>query len=326
MHYPPTHYLSTYDPSMPYPFRQHKPARQLILITSVLLMLSACSKNPNQAESSSASADVQSLATMPASESSRESSPSAATPNVLLSDTVNPLEKSRQLVKTAGINFEVKDVYQTALQLEQLSVEFGGFVEQKDIQKQIEDQFSRSNRDGTLTIFSKLRPHASMIVRIPNDQTQRFVNSLPKLMLFLNEQRYEAKRLQLKLLQEKLAQQNNAAATGQSKTADRLSAEIADLTQQEVQDRLSYSTIQLEFNQAAILRQTQDIQLDQVARQQSHFFVRIWHAMQRGASGFLDVIVMAVLFWPLWLIGLISAVLIWKYKKRQRVIDRNEPQ
>ncbi|RYZ91732.1 MAG: hypothetical protein EOO68_23655 [Moraxellaceae bacterium] len=77
MHYPPTHYLSTYDPSM-----LRKPARQLILITSVLLMLGACSKNPNQAESSSASADVQSLATMPASESSRESSPSSATPKI----------------------------------------------------------------------------------------------------------------------------------------------------------------------------------------------------------------------------------------------------
>lgn len=328
MHDQPTHHPShspVFNPCI-----QRHSTRQLILITSILLMLGACSKNqheiPNSAESSSdsssvSSADVQSVADM-ATVSANEPSAKTTSPEVsgpLLAEVANPVEKNRQLVKAASIQFDVRDVYQTALQLEKLTANFSGYVEQKDIQKQLEDQFSRSNRDGTLTIFSKLRPQASMIVRIPSDQTQRFVNSLPPFMLFLNEQRYEAKRLQLKLLQEKLAQQSTTTASGQSRAADRLAGDIAALTQQEAQDRLSYSTIQLEFSQAAILRQTQDIQLTQVARQQDHFFAQLWHAIQRGAYGFLDLIVMAMLFWPLWLIGVVSAVLIWKYKKRQRI-------
>lgn len=68
------------------------------------------------------------------------------------------------MVKTASIDFEVKDVYQTGLALEQLTVQFAGFVEQKDIHKELTDQFSRTNNDGSQTIFNKVQPHATMVV------------------------------------------------------------------------------------------------------------------------------------------------------------------
>ncbi len=177
---------------------------------------------------------MQSVAAIPSTEQADQANNAQNIPDVLLSEQNNPAEKNRPMVKTATINFEVKDVYQSALQLEQLAAQFAGFVEQKDIQKTVEDQFSRSNTHGTQTIFMKIRPHASMLVRIPNDQTQRFINTLPQFMLFLNEQRYEAKRLQLKLLQEKLTQQTTLGAVGDSRANNRLAADIADLTQQEV--------------------------------------------------------------------------------------------
>lgn len=100
--------------------------------------------------------------------------------------------------------------------------------------------------------------------------------------------------------------------------SNRLAADIADLTQQEVQDRLNYSTIQLDFSQPAILRQTQDIQLNVIARQQDNFFVRLWHSIQQGALGFLDAIVIATVIWPLWLLLLIIGLFFRKYKQRQK--------
>lgn len=142
-------------------------------------------------------------------------------------------------------------------------------------------------------------------------------------MLFLNEQRYEAKRLQLRLLEEKLTQQANSSNTNDSKASNRLAAEIATLTQQEVQDRLNYSTIQLNFSQAATLHKVQDIQLKVLAKQQDNFFVRIWQSIYQGAVGFLDFIVAAMVLWPLWLILLVSGGLIWKYKKRRAALKHN---
>jgi hypothetical protein len=220
------------------------------------------------------------------------------------------------MVKTASVSFEVKDVYQSALQLEQLTADFAGFVEQKNINKQLEDQYERNNNDGTLSIYQKLRPQGSMIVRIPSDQTQRFINTLPKYMQFLNEQRYEAKRFQLKLLEEKLNQQATGNG-GDSKTANRLAAEIAELTRQEVQDRLNYSTIQLDFSQPATLHKKPDIQLQQVARQDEPFLSRIWQAIQGGAAGFVDVVVFMTLLWPAWVIAaIITALILWRRKQR----------
>lgn len=283
---------------------------------AIMLAISACSKKEEYAESSAASADMQGIASAPAAEAGGNAANPQDVPAVLLSETANPVEKSRPMVKTASVSFEVKDVYQSALQLEQLTADFAGFVEQKHINKQLEDQYERNNNDGTLSIYQKLRPQGSMIVRIPSDQTQRFINTLPKYMQFLNEQRYEAKRFQLKLLEEKLNQQATSNG-GDSKTASRLAAEIAELTRQEVQDRLNYSTIQLDFSQPASLHKKPDIQLQQVARQDEPFLSRIWQAIQGGAAGFVDVVVFMTLLWPVWVIAaIITALILWRRKQR----------
>ncbi len=288
----------------------------LSLLLVLMLAITACSKKEEYAESSAASADMQGIAAASAAEASDKAANPQDVPAVLLSETANPVEKSRPMVKTASVSFEVKDVYQSALQLEQLTADFAGFVEQKNINKQLEDQYERSNNDGTLSIYQKLRPQGSMIVRIPSDQTQRFINTLPKYMQFLNEQRYEAKRFQLKLLEEKLNQQATGNG-GDSKTANRLAAEIAELTRQEVQDRLNYSTIQLDFSQPATLHKKPDIQLQQVAKQDEPFLSRIWQAIQLGAAGFVDVVVFMTLLWPAWVIAaIITTFIFWRKKQR----------
>ena len=298
-----------------------------VVMAVIILSLSACSKNPDSDEAadmaSVSSTKIQSMVEQEAQSEPSDATNSQDTPEVLMSEQINPLEKSRKMVKTASIDFEVDDVYQTGLALEQLTVQFAGFVEQKDIEKQQIEQFSRRNTDGSQTIFSKIQPRASMVVRIPSAHTQRFINSLPKFMLFLNEQRYEAKRLELRLLQEKLNQQANSADTSNTQASNRLAADIARLTQQEVEDRLNYSTIQLTFSQAATLHQVKDIQLKVLAKQQDSFFVRVWQSIYQGAVGFLDFIVVAIVLWPLWLILLIGGGIVWKYKKRRTALQQS---
>lgn len=293
----------------------------LACIVALAIASSACSKKEEYAESSATSADMQGVLSGPAATPEPAMEKTASNPQdvpaILLSEQANPLEKTRPTVKTASVTFEVKDVYQSALQLEQLTADFAGVVEQKNIYKQVEDQYLRSKRDGTVIIYQRIRPQASMIVRIPGDQTQRFINTLPKYMQFLNEQRYEAKRFQLKLLEEKLTQQaNNGGSSG--KSADRLAAEIAELTRQEVQDRLNYSTIQLDFSQPATVRQKQDIQLQQVARHDQPFLERLGQAIVDGANGLVSFVLFIVLLWPAWIILTVIIWLICWFRKRKR--------
>lgn len=290
----------------------------LLIILSLALATTACSKKEEAAESSAASADMQGVLSEPAAPAMEKSAAHPQdVPAILLSEQANPLEKTRPMVKTASVSFEVKDVYQTALQLEQLTTEFAGVVEQKNINKQLENEYQRSNHDGTVYIYQSLRPHGSMIVRIPSAQTQRFINTLPKYMQFLSEQRYEAKRFQLKLLEEKLAQQANSNSSN-SKSADRLASEIAELTRQEVQDRLTYSTIQLDFSQPASVHQTQDIQLEQVAQRDQPFLQRLWQAIVDGANGLVSFVLFVALLWPVWIILSVIIWLICWFRKRKR--------
>ena len=130
---------------------QNNHYQRLLVATLISLSLVACAKSPNHADeaadiSTSSSAKMQSMAAQDESSESSDAANLKDRPDVLMSEQINPVEQARKMVKTASIDFEVKDVYQTGLALEQLTVQFAGFVEQKDIHKEVTDQFSRSNK------------------------------------------------------------------------------------------------------------------------------------------------------------------------------------
>lgn len=207
------------------------------------------------------------------------------------------------MVREANVHFESKDVVKTALEIEKLSLESGGFLEQKNIDFVVRESTSHPIADGKIRIFEKVEPQAEMIVRIPSEKAAHFVNQLLPLMHFLNRQQYSAKRYELKLLEEKIGQTqaipNNVASAQMS--------EISRLTRLEVQDRVRYSTIVIAFTQPTTVREHQDINLDAVAQLNGDsFWQRAWYGIQQGWQFVLSLVVMLITIWPLYLILLIG--------------------
>lgn len=227
-------------------------------------------------------------------------------PETILSTDVSQAEKARRMVREAQVNFTAKDVVKTALEIDKLTFQAGGFIEQKNISFDVLDKQTQKIGDGKIRVFEKVDPHAEIIVRVPSDKAAVYVNQLLPLMYFLNQQQYSAKRFELKLLEEKMAQ----TQTVPSDTKQSQLNEISRLTQLEVQDRVRFSTISITIKQPAMVRESLDVDVDAVARLNGDgFWKRAWEGVQYGWQFILDLLVILVTIWPLYLLIMVGCII-----------------
>ncbi len=293
--------------------------KHLILALS-LVLISGCAKKAEEAAESASAQDSQVVAqdAVQAADASEKSNEQAAEntvdttpvteqkPETILSTDVSQAEKARRMVREAQVNFTAKDVVKTALEIDKLTFQAGGFIEQKNISFDVLDKQTQKIGDGKIRVFEKVDPHAEIIVRVPSDKAAVYVNQLLPLMYFLNQQQYSAKRFELKLLEEKMAQ----TQTVPSDTKQSQLNEISRLTQLEVQDRVRFSTISITIKQPAMVRERLDVDVDAVARLNGDgFWKRAWEGVQYGWQFILDLLVILVTIWPLYLLIIVGCII-----------------
>lgn len=293
--------------------------KHLILALS-LVLISGCAKKAEEAAESASAQDSQVVAqdAVQAEDASEKSNEQAAEntvdttpvteqkPETILSTDVSQAEKARRMVREAQVNFTAKDVVKTALEIDKLTFQAGGFIEQKNISFDVLDKQTQKIGDGKIRVFEKVDPHAEIIVRVPSDKAAVYVNQLLPLMYFLNQQQYSAKRFELKLLEEKMAQ----TQTVPSDTKQSQLNEISRLTQLEVQDRVRFSTISITIKQPAMVRESLDVDVDAVARLNGDgFWKRAWEGVQYGWQFILDLLVILVTIWPLYLLIIVGCII-----------------
>ncbi|MFW1971996.1 hypothetical protein [Acinetobacter bereziniae] len=293
--------------------------KHLILALS-LVLISGCAKKAEEAAESASAQDSQVVAqdAVQAADASEKSNEQAAEntvdttpvteqkPETILSTDVSQAEKARRMVREAQVNFTAKDVVKTALEIDKLTFQAGGFTEQKNISFDVLDKQTQKIGDGKIRVFEKVDPHAEIIVRVPSDKAAVYVNQLLPLMYFLNQQQYSAKRFELKLLEEKMAQ----TQTVPSDTKQSQLNEISRLTQLEVQDRVRFSTISITIKQPAMVRESLDVDVDAVARLNGDgFWKRAWEGVQYGWQFILDLLVILVTIWPLYLLIFVGCII-----------------
>ncbi|MFC3901672.1 protein of unknown function [Acinetobacter marinus] len=266
-----------------------------------MLLLSACA----QQHESSRDAGIEAAASV--SEADYVDNPAQ-----LLSETQQQLEQSRQLVKAATVRFEVENIEKTTAAIEQQLVGVGGYVEARTMHYQVENYQRLNQGHGQLNILEKIVPTSSMVVRVPNAEVGRFLNALPAMMKYFDQQSYEAKRYELKLLEQKLE-----TASQSQEVSDATDQQLQILSQQEAQDRLKYSTIDLHYFQSPQLRQRQDLDFEQAVEQhQAPFTQRIGLSMQAGFEGFKNSILWLFYIWPFYIV-LLLAYLLFRFVRKK---------
>ena len=285
-------------------------AKKLAIILVVSSTIVGCSKKE---EGAASDASVATESAAPNSETIRANA--AKNPEQLVSTQQSALEQNRQLIKSAELKFEVNDVLKTTSTLEQQLLQYNGYIENKQIDYQVNDRSQHDRIDGTVDIYEKITPTVQLMVRIPNDQVTTFLNHLLPLMLNFNTQSYEAKRYELKLLEEKLntANQSNSASNA-------VNNQLQQLTDLEVKDRLAYSTIRLEFFQQPKVRKSHDLNIHRIASLDSDpLLTRIAEAFKIGLSYFKETLIWLIQFWAFYIV----IIAIWLIRKAYKTRKQN---
>jgi hypothetical protein len=228
----------------------------------------------------------------------------------------------RKFIRTAQAQFRVKDVYSSALAIEDVAAQQGGFVVNNNISAQTMNVQRRPAGDGKLIELVEYTVRGTLSVRVPSDKTQAFLRAIASQMEFLDQRSFDAADAQFQMLRQQLAYQREQQAQmelGQAMQAgdrlDRKSEVIAARTgaklqrdealiqQKEFEDKVDYSTISLTLYQLSKIRQTEMVDVEAVFQKHSPgFFTRLFDALRVGWYGVLDLFIGLMNVWPLWLV------------------------
>lgn len=318
-------------------------------LTAVLsLTITACSKQESAAESVAMeqSADKAMAGAMPASAPMPQEAAAAADaaadagasyetrrsePQVETATTVDAAQVSssaatfddgqRKFIRTAQAQFRVKDVYTSALAIEDVAAQQGGFVVDNDIAAHTLSVQRRPAGDGKLLELAEYTVRGTLTVRVPSDKTQAFLRAIASQMEFLDQRSFDAADAQFQMLRQQLAYQREQQAQqelGQAmqsgdrldrkaeviaaRTGSKLQRDEAMIQQKEFEDRVAFSTINLTLYQLSKIRQTEMVDVEAVFEKHSPgFFWRLFSALRVGWYGLLDLLLALLHVWPLWL-------------------------
>ncbi len=227
----------------------------------------------------------------------------------------------RKFIRTAQAQFRVKDVYTSALAIEDVAAQQGGFVVDNDISAQTLSVQRRPAGDGKLLELAEYTVRGTLTVRVPSDKTQAFLRAIASQMEFLDQRGFDAADAQFQMLRQQLAYQREQQAQlelGQAvqsgdrldrkadviaaRTGSKLQRDEALIQQKEFEDRVAFSTINLTLYQLSKIRQTEMVDVEAVFEKHGPgFFWRLFSALRVGWYGLLDLLLALLQVWPLWL-------------------------
>lgn len=252
--------------------------------------------------------------------------------SVIVSDSVSSAAtmniKDKQFIKTADVNMEVKDVYETTISIEKSVQELGGFVTHSNLQSNVvsEDTYNTSSADAMLV--KKYQTENTMQVRVPTAKLGELLTMINNKKLFLNSRsinaedvtssikyaELEGKRIkktgenisQLKANKDKVKMDN-----------DNMSEEnLQQLANLDVTDNLKYSTIDIYIKEPKI--RIAEIAITNTKNIDNKYkFNFIYDAKNAFVEGFYLIQKIAVGLITIWPLLLITAVILYFIRRRK---------
>jgi len=247
---------------------------------------------------------------------------------------VDTTKLATKLVKTAQINFKVKNVQQSSEDIAALTKAYGGMVtHHKTKSSAMQSRDVHISNDSLMRIAS-YNTSAEMIVKVPSDKLEDFLTKVSHMGIYVNtsimdiEDRtldYLSSRLKLKDRQELVSQQKQGKIRIKnpndvlSLKDDMVDKHIDNLR---TDDEVKFCTISLNFYQSdAILKET--IANDDPSVYNIPVFQRMGLALASGWSVFVDLIIGIINLWAFIVLGFAIWTTYRYYRKRSRLAGRS---
>ncbi len=277
-----------------------------VLITISFLM--ACNSNKMERADSGSSADSVSTAFTP-----------------MMPDSV-------KLVKTAGIDFKVKDVYKSSRLISEKARFMGGMVTHQNIESvQKKEKSMRISGDSVLTV-SAYTTQADLIVKVPSSQLEEFMQEVSSIATFVYSSKLDIDDKSIDYLASSLKQKSRQELLSLAKKKTIKSNEAASLIDKEderidqiinnkrIDTDVRYSSIQLNLSQPPVIRK-EIVANEELSAYNLPFFHRLGNALVNGWELFLSLIIGVTNLWMLIILGLVSWFAFRLYKQKRKDLE-----
>ncbi len=243
--------------------------------------------------------------------------------------------EKRQFLRLADFRFRVKDVHSTEQKLEAITQKFSGFVTSSNLQTNTNETILAPYNSDSLLETTIYTVENTTTLRVPNQYFDTLLVQIDRMIEHLDYRKLTADDVSLQLLANKMRTQRGRELAGNLRRAidkngkklgetidgergiaqTQNSADDAEITNMNLTDRVSFSTISLNIYQHEVVAK-QVVANTNANQFHAGFFRSLADALSIGWYGLLDVVVVLAQAWTFWLVlaGVIWAVL--RFRKR----------
>ncbi|MEJ2882747.1 DUF4349 domain-containing protein [Pedobacter sp. GR22-6] len=250
------------------------------------------------------------------------------TENLESTDTV----LTEKIIKTADMRFRVKDVQQTKEKLSSSIKADGGTLAEFSIQSNIQQtEKVRYSADSLLELTS-YRTEGYITAKVPSDRLDEFTNKVAKLAVFVDQQSLKLDDQGIAYLANQLKNRNRVEAVEQlNKHANKKSNNVEtalvlkdDYVDKKVENllidsKVKYSTITLNFYQDNTVKRMV-VENDRLSDFRPAFFTRLWLSIQTGWTIFVELILILVNLWVLFVLAAAAYFIYRQYKNKPKAL------
>jgi len=242
--------------------------------------------------------------------------------------TNKPLSAKPKLVKTADMNFKVKNVQQTGDSIAMLTNRYNGLVMRHQMASEVENAENIRISNDSIRQVTIYKTTADMTVKIPSANLEDFMNHVGRMAVLTMSRKMDVEDKSFDYTSVELKVKNRKEWVAQTKTMDKESAKDPDdvlaLKDGMVDDQVNnlktdaavkYSTIVLSFYQDKTVSK-QLIANDDPSAYHPPFFSRLLMALANGWYIFSEIILGLANVWMFALAGIALWVGYKVYKRK----------
>lgn len=254
------------------------------------------------------------------------------------SAAVEKKDNDRKFVRTADIQFKVKNVAKSTYSIENATNKFGGFVAYTNLQSHINDKEETRVSQDSILETTKYTVENDISIRVPNTKLDTLIKTIAKEIDFLDSRVIKADDVTLQVLANKMAQKRSASTENRIEKAiddkgkklnnvidaeENLAAkkeqnDNAKLSNLSLNDQVNFSTVSIKLYQREAIKNELYASEKSINKYRPHLGLQIWDGLKTGWYMLESIIAFIVQLWALILIGVLGYIGYKKLSKKQQ--------
>ena len=298
-----------------------------ISLAILILGIAYSCKNADNSENANATTDIATEAT---DDKSVISSNAA----------VEPKKTNRKFIRTADLQYKVKNVAQSTYNIENTTNKIGGFVIFTELKSSVNDKSETRVSQDSILETTKFTVENSITIRVPNTKLDTLLTSFRKEVAFLDFRIIKADDVSLQLLSNKMTQKRSASTEKRVEKAidtkgkklnqiidaeDNLASkkeanDAKTLENLSINDQVNFSTVNIRLYQREEIKNELYASEKNINKYRPHLGLQIWDSLKTGWFMLEGIIAFVTQLWALFLIAFLGWFGYKKYAKKVKTL------